>query len=72
MISVGLCTYNGSKYIREQLHSIMSQTVPPDEIVICDDLSKDDTVSMAKEVLDAGAIPYRVLINEKFRLSQEF
>lgn len=65
MISVGLCTYNGSKYIREQLHSIMSQTVPPDEIVICDDLSKDDTVSMAKEVLDAGAIPYRVLINEK-------
>lgn len=65
MISVGLCTYNGSKYIREQLHSIMSQTVPPDEIVICDDLSKDDTVNIANEVLATGEIPYRVSINEK-------
>lgn len=40
MISIALCTYNGEKYIGEQLQSIMQQTLQPDEIVICDDRSK--------------------------------
>ncbi len=33
-ISVAMATYNGAKYIREQLDSILNQTVLPDEIVI--------------------------------------
>ena len=41
--SVALCTYNGEKYIKEQLDSILNQTVPVDEIVICDDISNDAT-----------------------------
>lgn len=43
MISVALCTYNGEKYIREQLDSILSQTMPVDEIIIRDDCSMDST-----------------------------
>lgn len=42
-ISVALCTYNGEKYIVEQLNSILNQTKPVDEIVICDDISSDET-----------------------------
>lgn len=41
--SVALCTYNGEKYIKEQLDSILNQSVPVDEIVICDDNSNDAT-----------------------------
>lgn len=41
--SVALCSYNGGKYIAEQLDSILQQTVPVDEIVVCDDGSSDGT-----------------------------
>ena len=41
--SVALCTYNGAKYIQEQLDSIIRQTRPVDEIVICDDGSDDES-----------------------------
>ena len=42
-ISVALCTYNGEEYLKEQLDSIANQTVSVNEIVICDDGSKDKT-----------------------------
>ncbi|WP_395066835.1 glycosyltransferase family 2 protein [Paraburkholderia silvatlantica] len=46
MISVCIATYNGAKYIREQLDSIIPQIGDADEIVVCDDQSSDDTVSI--------------------------
>ena len=36
-LSVAVCTYNGAKYIEEELLSIVNQRVAVDEIVICDD-----------------------------------
>ena len=36
-ISVAICTYNGEKYIREQLESILNQEYSVDEIVVGDD-----------------------------------
>ena len=45
-ISIAMCTYNGEKYIKEQLYSIFNQTIKPDEIIICDDCSKDKTVEI--------------------------
>ncbi|MCC2589679.1 glycosyltransferase family 2 protein [Chryseobacterium sp. MFBS3-17] len=47
--SVALCTYNGEDFIREQLDSILQQTVPVDEIVICDDGSSDSTLSILNQ-----------------------
>lgn len=52
-VSVALCTYNGEKYIREQLDSIFSQTMRPDEVVICDDCSSDNTISIIKEYMQS-------------------
>lgn len=44
-LSVAMCTYNGEKYIKEQLQSILNQTVAIDEIIICDDGSNDKTIA---------------------------
>ena len=44
MISVCMATYNGGKFIREQLESILSQLPPDAEIIIADDGSTDDTL----------------------------
>lgn len=41
--SVALCTYNGEKFLAEQLQSILAQRVLPKQIVICDDCSTDNT-----------------------------
>ena len=50
-ISVALATYNGSRYITEQLDSILSQTMYVDEIIICDDKSSDDTVKIINQYI---------------------
>lgn len=38
-----MATYNGAKYLKEQLDSILSQTIQASEIVVCDDCSTDET-----------------------------
>ena len=47
-ISVVMCTYNGGKYLKEQLDSILEQSYPVDEIIIQDDCSTDDTVDILR------------------------
>ncbi|WP_281322430.1 glycosyltransferase family 2 protein [Flavobacterium aestivum] len=44
--SVAMCTYNGEKYIKAQLESILNQTINIDEIIICDDGSNDNTIEL--------------------------
>lgn len=50
-ISVVIATYNGAHYLREQLDSIAAQTLQPFEIIIQDDCSSDETVSIIQEYL---------------------
>ena len=52
MISVCLATYNGEKYIAEQLHSILIQLEENDEIIISDDGSKDRTLEVVEMIGD--------------------
>ncbi len=49
-ISVALCTFNGGDFIGPQLTSILGQSRPPDEIVVCDDGSTDATVGIAQDI----------------------
>lgn len=63
MISVAMATYNGEKYLEKQLDSIFSQTCPIDELVVCDDGSKDKTVSILKRYQER--YPIRIYSNEK-------
>jgi glycosyltransferase involved in cell wall biosynthesis len=48
-ISVAMATFNGEKYILEQLESLASQTVKPFELVVCDDQSTDKTYEIIEE-----------------------
>jgi len=65
MISIALCTYNGSRFLREQLASLAAQERQPDELVISDDLSSDETISIAGEFAESAPFPVRILRNEK-------
>ncbi len=65
MNSIAMCTYNGEKYVREQLESIVEQTLQPDEIVICDDCSKDRTVEIVRETLKDWSGSWRLVCNEE-------
>ena len=46
MISVCMATYNGGKYLKKQLDSILFQLNDDDEIIISDDGSIDNTVEI--------------------------
>lgn len=60
MISVCIATFNGEKYIKEQLDSIMPQLCRDDEIIISDDSSTDKTIDIIKSYNDD-----RIIILEK-------
>lgn len=64
-ISVALCTYNGEKYIKEQLESILNQTRRPNEIIISDDNSSDNTITKIKEVLNRANIEWALNVNSE-------
>ncbi len=49
-ISVALCTYNGEKFIEQQLTSIFEQNFAVHEIIICDDCSTDNTINLINAI----------------------
>ena len=49
MISIALASYNGEKYIRQQIDSILAQTIQKFELVVCDDCSTDSTLTILQE-----------------------
>ncbi len=49
LVTVVMCTYNGEKFLRQQLESVLSQTYSHIEIIICDDGSSDNTISIVTE-----------------------
>lgn len=53
MISVVMATYQGERYVLEQLHSILPQLAEGDEIVISDDASTDATARAIESLQDA-------------------
>lgn len=49
LISIAICTYNGEKYLREQLDSLLHQTHKNIEIIVVDDGSEDSTIKILKD-----------------------
>lgn len=60
-LSAALCTYNGARHLRAQLDSIAAQQRPPDELVVCDDASRDDSAQLAERFARAAPFEVRVL-----------
>ncbi len=50
-VSVALCTFNGERFIGEQIRSICLQSLRPGEIVLSDDASHDATIKLAEQTL---------------------
>ena len=63
--SVALCTFNGEKFLQEQLSSILLQSVSVNEIVVCDDGSTDQTFEILKNYQGKFPKLFRIYRNEK-------
>ena len=63
-LSIALGTYNGAVYLKEQLESFAVQTRPPDEVVISDDRSTDETLRLIEEFAATADFPVRLSVNE--------
>ena len=62
-ISVALCTCNGARYLEQQLESIAAQTRLPNELVLCDDVSEDETFAFLESFQRRVNFPVRLYRN---------
>jgi glycosyltransferase involved in cell wall biosynthesis len=60
-----MCTYNGARFLPAQLKSIVEQTRKPDEVVVCDDCSTDETRSLLELFLASAPFAVRLFYNER-------
>lgn len=63
-VSVVLATFNGAKYLKEQLDSLARQSLPPAELIISDDASTDESVEIARRFARQTTFPVLVNKNE--------
>ena len=63
-VSVAMCTFNGAAFVREQMESILAQTVLPTQIVVSDDGSTDATLNEVRRILAPARItPLGITVN---------
>ncbi|WP_460799739.1 glycosyltransferase [Microbacterium sp. GXF0217] len=70
-VSVCMATYNGARYVREQLDSILAELEPADEVVIVDDASSDDTVALLEAYEDQRVRVFARDVNQGYVRSFE-
>jgi glycosyltransferase involved in cell wall biosynthesis len=63
-VSVAMCTFNGARFLPEQLASLVEQTRPPDELIICDDSSTDDTGTLLERFTKDAPFPVHLHYNQ--------
>lgn len=65
-VSIAMTTYNGEKYLNDQLISLHKQTRKADEVIICDDRSNDGTVDIIKIFIKANKLEniWKVYVND--------
>jgi glycosyltransferase involved in cell wall biosynthesis len=64
-VSVAMCTFNGERFLDQQLASLLRQTNRPAELVICDDGSVDGTVDILERFARHAPFPVRLSLNAK-------
>jgi glycosyltransferase involved in cell wall biosynthesis len=64
-ISVAMCTYNGGRYLQDQLESIALQSRLPWELIVCDDQSTDETLSILKRFQAEAPFAVKVIRNNQ-------
>ncbi len=66
-VSIAMATYNGERFIEEQLASLAAQTRLPDELVVSDDGSQDGTLERVRIFAAQAPFPVRILCNHPGR-----
>ncbi len=61
IVTVVLATYNGARFLPEQLRSLACQTRRPDRLVLRDDGSSDDSVEVVRRWAESAAMPLQVV-----------
>ena len=64
-VSIAMATLNGARYLEVQLHSIAAQSRTPDELVVCDDGSTDETVNLIERFARTAPFPIRIARNSE-------
>lgn len=59
-ISVVMATYNGEKYLEQQIESILAQTLLPVELIVCDDCSTDGTIAILEKYQQRQLLTYSI------------
>ena len=62
-VSVALCTFNGERFLQQQLDSLAAQSILPDELIICDDASSDNTIGIAEKFSLNSKFKTRIIKN---------
>jgi len=60
-----MATFNGARFVEEQLASFSAQTVKPAELVVCDDGSTDRTLELVEGFARSAPFPVRIERNER-------
>ena len=61
LISIIIPVYNGEKHIEKTLKSIIAQDYENIEIILVDDVSKDNTIKIAKKILEDGTKKFKIV-----------
>lgn len=68
-VSVALASHNGASFLRDQIRSVLAQTRLPDELVVSDDASTDDSIAIVREEVQrfhgSRSFDLRVVANPK-------
>ncbi|MDP3884873.1 glycosyltransferase [Hydrogenophaga sp.] len=64
-IAVALATYNGGKYLELFLNSLSYQILPPDELIVSDDASTDNTLAVINAFAMSAPFPVTIFSNKK-------
>ena len=72
-VSVAMGTYNGAKYLQEQLDSLARQTRVPLDLVVCDDDSADETTEVIEHFAATAPFQVRLVRNlERLGFAENF
>lgn len=72
MIGIAMTTYNGERFLREQIDSILNQTYTDFELIICDDVSSDSTVDILNKYAQKDSRIHIIQNEKKPRIPEKF
>jgi glycosyltransferase involved in cell wall biosynthesis len=64
-ISIAMVVYNGPRFLPDMLDSLVRQTLPPDELVVCDNCSTDDSRALIEDFACRAPFVGRLHVNDR-------